>query len=245
VPLIGKRLGICQEIDKDSTLNGALIKSLSAGDPFKCRGAFEKLETEHIPFCKLVLCVNPKPKFDADDQAIVDRARYVPFSARFVDEPDASKPNEKLADKIFAEETMCSQEEKDNFFSWLVGGAVEFYANDMKLNTPQLVIEAKHKSVAENDVVSEFLNECCKQLSFSDFIELSKSGKKEWTIMGTSINTPFNKWMDDNNEPQPKRGLLNTRLESLGFRKTKAHGNVAFQGLRLLSDESDSDSDSD
>jgi len=103
VPLIGKRLGICQEIDKDSTLNGALIKSLSAGDPFKCRGAFEKLETEHTPFCKLVLCVNPKPKFDADDQAIVDRARYVPFSARIVDEPDPQKPNEKLADKIFAE----------------------------------------------------------------------------------------------------------------------------------------------
>ena len=122
---------------------------------------------------------------------------------------------------------------------------MEFYANDMKLNTPQLVIEAKHKSVAENDVVSEFLNECCKQLSFSDFLKLSKSEKKEWTIMGTSINTPFNKWMDDNNEPQPKRGLLNTRLESLGFRKTKAHGNVAFQGLRLLRDESDSDSDSD
>ena len=156
VPLIGVRLGICQEIDKDSTLNGALIKSLSAGDPFKCRGAFEKLETEHIPFCKLVLCVNPKPKFDADDQAIVDRARYIPFNARFVDEPDADKPNEKLADKLFAEETMTSQEEKDNFFSWLVGGAVELYANNMKLKTPQLVIEAKQKSVADNDVVSEF-----------------------------------------------------------------------------------------
>ena len=175
VPLIGVRLGICQEIDKDSTLNGALIKSLSAGDPFKCRGAFEKLETEHVPFCNLVLCVNPKPKFDADDQAIVDRARYVPFNARFVDEPDAEKPNEKLADKVFAEEVMTSQEEKDNFFSWLVGGAVEFYANNMKLKTPQLVIEAKQKSVAENDVVSEFLNECCNRLSKKEFMALSKS----------------------------------------------------------------------
>ena len=189
VPLIGVRLGICQEIDKDSTLNGALIKSLSAGDPFKCRGAFEKLETEHVPFCKLVLCVNPKPKFDADEQAIVDRARYVSFNARFVDEPDAEKTNEKLADKVFAEETMTSQEERNNFFSWLVGDAKEFYSNNMKLKTPQSVIEAKQKSVAENDVVSEFLNECCNRLSKKEFMALSKSDKQNWILRRDEIIT--------------------------------------------------------
>jgi phage/plasmid-associated DNA primase len=237
VPLIGVRLGICQEINKDSTLNGALIKSLSAGDPFKCRGAFEKLETEHVPFCKLVLCVNPKPKFDADDQAIVDRARYIPFNARFVDEPNPDKPNEKLADKQFAEETMTSQEEKDNFFSWLVGGAKEFYANNMKLKTPQLVIEAKKKSVAENDVVGEFLNECCLSLSKSAFSELSKDNQKEWITSGNDLNAKFSKWMEDNGESQPKRGVLSTRLEKLEYKKVKSNGNFVFQGLKFIPEE--------
>ena len=41
-----------------------------------------------------------------------DRARYIPFNARFVDEPDPEKPNEKLADQVFAEETMTGQEER-------------------------------------------------------------------------------------------------------------------------------------
>jgi P4 family phage/plasmid primase-like protien len=239
VPLIGVRLGICQEINKDSTLNGALIKSLSAGDPFKCRGAFEKLETEHIPFCKLVLCVNPKPKFDADDQATVDRARYIPFNARFVDEPNPEKPNEKLADKQFAEETMTSQEEKDNFFSWLVGGAKEFYANNMKLKTPQLVIEAKKKSVAENDVVGEFLNECCNILGKTEFNALSKSDKQEWTVQREEIIAKFNKWVDDNGETQPKRGFLVKRLESLGYNSRKSNGSVVFDTIQFIDRQND------
>ena len=235
--MIGIRLGICQEIDKNSTLNGALIKSLSAGDPFKCRGTYVKNETEHVPFCKLVLCVNPKPKFDADDQAIVDRARYIPFNARFLETPNPEKPNEQLADSIFANETMTSQEEKDNFFSWLVGGAKEFYDNGRKLNTPQLVIEAKKKSVAENDVVGEFLNECCLSLSKSAFSELSKDDQKEWITSGNDLNAKFNKWMDDNGEPQPKRGVLSTRLENLEYKKVKSHGNFVFQGLKFITEE--------
>ena len=214
-----------------------MLKSLSAGDPFKCRGHSVVLEKEYIPFCKLVLCVNPKPKFDADDQAIVDRARYIPFNARFLHEPNPEKPNEQLADPIFANETMASQEEKDNFFSWLVGGAKEFYDNNRKLKTPQLVIEAKKKSVAENDVVGEFLNECCLSLSKSAFSELSKDNQKEWITSGNDLNAKFSKWMEDNGESQPKRGVLSTRLENLEYKKVKSNGNFVFQGIKFITEE--------
>ena len=136
-----------------------------------------------------MLCVNPKPKFDADDQAIVDRARYIPFNARFVDEP--KEINERLADKHFAEEVMTSQEERNNFFSWLVSGAKLFYDNNQKLKTPQLVIEAKNKSVAENDVVSEFIAESCDTIGKEEFEQLSKSEKKEWAVSRDQIINKF------------------------------------------------------
>ena len=136
---------------------------------------------------------------------------------------------------------MTSQEEKDNFFSWLVGGAVEFYAAGMKLKTPALVIEAKQASVAGFDVVSEFLNECCNRLSKKEFMALSKSDQKDWLLGGTELITKFNQWMDDNGESQPKRGVLSTRLENLGYKKVKSHGNFVFQGLKFIDDENDSD----
>jgi phage/plasmid-associated DNA primase len=245
VPLIGVRLGICQEIDKDSTLNGALIKSLSAGDPFKCRGAFEKLETENVPFCKLVLCVNPLPKFDADDQAIVDRARYVPFEARFVDDPDPSNPKEYLADKTFAEETMTSQAERNNFFSWLITGALGFYKDDMKLKTPQLVVAAKKKNVAANDVVSEFLSECCITTEKSVFDTFGKREKKNWMIGIGTLNSKFTQWMEDNGDTAPKRGFLAKRLETLGYTKKKSEGFFIYSRIQLIPENQGDDSDSD
>jgi P4 family phage/plasmid primase-like protien len=246
VPLIGIRLGICQEIDANSTLNAALIKSVSAGDPFKCRGAFEKLEAEHVPCCKMVLCVNPIPKSPDDDAALVDRTRYIPFEAKFVDKPNPMNPNEKLADNVFAEQTMTSQSERNNFFSWLVGGSMTFYANNMKLNTPQIVIQAKIDKVAANDVVSEFLGECCNTKDKIAFELLGKADKRDWMLNINELNRKFGEWMETNGEPQPKRGFLAKRLESLGYKKKKSDGSFVYSGLQFTSDaDSDAESDDD
>jgi phage/plasmid-associated DNA primase len=246
VPLIGVRLGICQEIESGSVLNGSLIKSVSAGDPFKCRGAYEKLETEHIPVCKLLLCCNPRPAFDASDTAIVDRAFYCLFKARFVvRNPDPDNPNEKLADKVFAEETMPSQKERNNFFSWLVGGAMKFYANNMKLDPPQSIIDAKNQSLSENDIVSEYLSERCNKINKLNFQELDKSDKKKWSVTREEIITDFNKWMDDNGEAQPKRGFLVKRLEGLGYKTRKSHGSVIFDRIQIIYEDPNAGSDSD
>jgi hypothetical protein len=101
----------------------------------------------------------------------------------------------------------------------------------------KLAIEVEQKSVAENDVVGEFLNECCLSLNQSSFLELSKYNQKEWTTKWNDLNTKFSKWMEDNGESQPKRGVLSTRLEKLEYKKVKSNGNFVFQGLKFIPEE--------
>jgi P4 family phage/plasmid primase-like protien len=248
VPLIGIRLGICQEIEKDAVLNAKEIKGLSAGDPFRCRGAYEKKEKECIPFCKLVLCVNPKPKFDVDDQAVIDRARYIPFLVRFVNKPDPKNKFERLADSDFVD-SMMTQEERNNLFSWLVGGAVSFYTQGRKLVTPELVLEDKKKSINENDVVGQFVQECCDLYPTGEdadipFARLSRAEKREWTVSLNDIKYRFSQWLDDDAAP-PKRGTISQRLLKMGLQQ-KRSGGYKFLGIRFAYEEdSGSDSDSD
>jgi hypothetical protein len=78
-------------------------------------------------------------------------------------------------------------------------------------------------------------------LGKKEFMALSKSDQKDWLLGGTELITKFNQWMDDNGESQPKRGVLSTRLENLGYKKVKSHGNFVFQGLKFIDDENDSD----
>jgi len=239
VPLIGIRLGVCQEIKKNAVLNSNEIKTLSAGDPFKCRGAYEKKEKECIPFCKLVLGTNHKPKFDADDQAIIDRARYIPFMARFVDNPDPRNPREYKADKDFVE-LMMTREQRNIFFTWLVGGAIEFYKKGRLLHAPQLVLDDKMKSLKENDVVGQFVDECCEVFAGS-FGQLNREEKKEWTTSLNDLQVKFDQW----SENSLTRGELSKSLEKMGLKKKRSNG-FKFLGIRFVIDlDSISDSEDD
>ena len=40
--------------------------------------------------------------------------------------------------------------------------------------------------------------------------------------------------MDDNGEPQPKRGFLVKRLENLGCKPRKSNGSVVFDMIQLI-----------
>jgi putative DNA primase/helicase len=243
VPLIGIRLGICQEIEKNAVLNAKEIKALSAGDPFKCRGAYEAKEKEYLPFCKLIAGVNHKPRYDADEQAVIDRARYVPFKARFVDNPNPKNEFEKLADVDFVDTMTNTQEERNNFFSWLVGGAVNFYKRGRKLITPQLVLDDKKDSLKENDVVGQFVEECCEVYK-GKRLE-TRQEKSDWTVSLNDLQYKFSKWLEDAGEASVKRGFLGDRLAAMGFQKKKSTGCYKFEGLRFVEDENNSDSDSD
>ena len=75
-------------------------------------------------------------------------------------------------------------------------------------------------------MVSEFITESCDTIGKEEFEQLSKSEKKEWTVSRDQIINKFNQWINDNNEPSPKRGFLVKRLESLGYTGRKSNGEM-------------------
>jgi P4 family phage/plasmid primase-like protien len=218
IPMIGKRLGMSSEVKAGDEFNTTMLKGLSGGDPITYREAYSKDEKTFVSYMKGVLMTNPKPVFDFEDKALIDRLRYVHFNARFVDEPDPDKPNEYLASNDFIE--MMKTTELDNFFSYLVQGAVRFYARGKKLITPSIVMAAKVAGLRESDRVGRFIEEHC-------VVDSAKS------IKASLIQNKFEQYLQDDGETPSKRGELSKGLESLGFVKWKSHGIMKFKGLTV------------
>lgn len=218
IPMIGKRLGMSSEVKTGDEFNTTMLKGLSGGDPITYREAYCKDEKTFVSYMKGVLMTNPKPVFDFEDKALIDRLRYVHFNARFVDEPNPDKANEYLASNDFIQ--MMKTTELNNFFSYLVQGAMRFYARGKKLITPSIVMAAKAEGLRESDRVGRFVEEWC-------IVDPDKSIKLNF------IQGKFEQFLQDNGESPPKRGELSKGLESLGHAKWKSHGVMKFRGLTI------------
>ncbi len=226
IPMIGKRLGMSSEVKTGDEFNTTMLKGLSGGDPITYREAYCKDEKTFVSYMKGVLMTNPKPVFDFEDKALIDRLRYVHFNARFVDEPDPDKANEYLASNDFIQ--MMKTTELDNFFSYLVQGAVRFYARGKKLITPSIVMAAKAEGLRESDRVGRFIEECC-------VVGEDKS------IKSSVIQNKFEQFLHDNGEPSAKLGELSKGLLALNYLRRKNRGIMVFRGLTLDGYDDDDD----
>ena len=55
-------------------------------DTISARGLYSST-IQFTPICKPIMMTNHKPIFNVDDQAMLDRLKYIPFTARFTDNP--------------------------------------------------------------------------------------------------------------------------------------------------------------
>lgn len=229
VPLMGIRLGMCSEIKKGDEFNTTMLKGLSGGDPITYRKPYSSKEETFVSHAKLVLMTNPKPQFDFEDKALIDRLRYIPFMARFVECPDDNKKNEYLADKDFIEELM-TQSQINQFFTYFVEGTKQFYNRGRKLIAPPIVLADKMKSVQECDRVGRFVSECCEIK-----LDVDKTDVGEWTVSLSSLQCRFSEWLSSNGDSDVKRGELSNGLKNIGLKQKKS-SNIQFIGIRMYID---------
>jgi len=135
------RMATFSETEANDALNEAIIKMISGNDSITARGLYKDPIT-FIPQCKLMLCTNFKPDFNANDRANVDRVRLVPFNARFVDNP--TKSNEFV--RVESIDKIVEQKYMNEFFSWCVDGAIEYYKNK-KFNPTGEMLEAQNEYI--------------------------------------------------------------------------------------------------
>jgi phage/plasmid-associated DNA primase len=77
--LEGKGLGIAQETERNGVLNNALWKELTGGDTLTARGLYKEPH-DFIPTAQILVCTNHQPRFDAHDEATIERMVVIPFS---------------------------------------------------------------------------------------------------------------------------------------------------------------------
>ena len=154
IPLIGARICTFCESDKQDKLNESLIKSLTGYDIISARPLYGST-IQFKPICKPIMMTNHKPIFNVDDQAILDRLKYIPFNARFVDNP---KKGQYKKDSEFIEK--LGNEFLSEVFTWLVKGSIEWY-KDNKIIPPECILEETNNYINELDHIGQFIIDKC------------------------------------------------------------------------------------
>lgn len=147
--LCGARLVFSVEVDEGKKLAEALVKDLTGGDRKKARlmrqDFFEFEQTFSI-----ILIVNHKPIITGTDEGIWRRVRLIPWQVR-IPEGERRPQDEVVAELV---------EDGSGILNWLLAGLRD-WQRDRHWVAPE-VQAATEAYRAEQDVLGEFLRECCE-----------------------------------------------------------------------------------
>jgi phage/plasmid-associated DNA primase len=77
----GRGAAIAQETERNGILNNALWKEWTGGDTITARGLYKEPH-DFIPTAQILVCTNHQPRFDAHDDATIERMIVIPFSVQ-------------------------------------------------------------------------------------------------------------------------------------------------------------------
>jgi P4 family phage/plasmid primase-like protien len=148
------RIATFSETSCSEQLNESVLKMISGSDVMTGHAKY-KDPISFIPMCKLILCTNHQPSFDGNDMANIDRIKMFSFKARFTTEENELKNEYKVIPDIHK---ILIEEHIDEFFTWILKGAIEFY-KDKEFKPPANIklIEDSYKK--EQASVSYWFNE--------------------------------------------------------------------------------------
>jgi putative DNA primase/helicase len=204
--LHGPRMVMTTETEEGRAWAEARIKALTGGDPITARFMRQDFFT-FTPAFKLTISGNHKPALRNVDDAARRRFNVVPFLHK------PTVPDKELPEKLKAE--------WPGILRWLIEGCLAWQEGG--LQRPKAVLDATAEYFAEQDVLAQWLEECCEQ--GKDFGDTNASLFASWRgfAQGRGEEARSVKW-------------LGTMIERLGFRREKdcdLFRGRGFAGLRV------------
>jgi putative DNA primase/helicase len=143
----------------------------------------------------------------------------VPFDARFC--PNPTKANEFKIDTSIKRKITNDTPERNQFFSWLVQGAMKMYKEDIE--EPECVKKATNEEVKDGDPLGQFIDENCSinpshKVINEDFIEAYRQWYQE----------EYGKYLDIEKRP------FNKKMKKRGYAIHKSNSKQYYKGLDLL-----------
>lgn len=213
--LCGKHLVVCQETDDGCRLNEALIKWLTGGDMLEGRRMRED-PWRFFPTHKIVLSTNYKPVIRGTDTGMWRRLRLIPFNVTF-----AGKAEDRgLSDKLRAEAT--------GILAWAVRGCLDWLQNGERV--PPAVLIATKNYRHDEDIVSRFIDECCR-------VDKDDPDLKSQASILYGV---FTDWVEKIGERRRfvSQTKFSLRLQELGYERDPNRANGSFYvGLCIQDDK--------
>lgn len=144
--LLGKRLVVVSETERDHRLATALMKNLTGGDPITARPLYGSPVTFEPSHTSLMV-TNYLPKVAGDDPAAWRRIRVIPFDVVI---PETER-DPRLGDRLNLE--------ADAILMWAIAGYRDYA--DHGLQAPDAVKAATDTYMKDMDAVARFIEDCC------------------------------------------------------------------------------------
>ena len=174
------------EDNKYDVLNAAKIKLVTGGNDLYCAFKYRD-HFSYRPMFKLWLASNNPVNADPDDAAVWGRVRVIHFPTSHFGEEDKT-----LKDKLRTPEALAG------LLSWLVDGAIEWYASQPKgLQSPPSVTVHTQAARDDLDYVAHWATEC-----------LYITGNPNHFETNADIYASYLAWCKENGiQPKQLRGL--------------------------------------
>ncbi|MFH1885208.1 MAG: phage/plasmid primase, P4 family [Pseudomonadota bacterium] len=213
--LRGKRLVWASESDEGRKLNAGRVKMLTGGDTITARGVFAKRAEEFQPTHKLFLLTNHRPRADAEDRALWDRLRLIPFNVRFVDHPEGQNEaprNPGLKEKLLAE--------APGILAWLVLGCLEWQRKGLG-DPPAAVVAATSEYQEGEDITGHFLEACC----------ILGPG---FSVQSGDLFRRYGEWCDESGHKRPNQTTFGKKIGRRFEKGRNSRNAVIYHGVGLL-----------
>jgi putative DNA primase/helicase len=207
--LYRKRLAISTEIEDGQRLSVSLIKRMTGGERLHHEMKWEH-GFEFQPTHKLWMSGNHRPVITDTTLSIWRRVKLINFPVTIPED----KRDRRLRDKL------RSPENQRAILAWLVQGAVEWFQQG--LGEPAEVIEATNAYRADQDIVGNFLDECCE----FDPVQ---------AVLQADLYKVFSRWCIEAGNSILTKGKLRERIIEKGtVTVARAHGNAAsWKGIKF------------
>ncbi len=214
-------LGVISEVEPGTQWSVRLVKELTGGTEISARGAYEKDVTEFRLKATNVVNLNHLPLFvDPTDAAFWERVWLVPFTQRFVDEPNGAA-NEHRVDRTRAEQL---QGEAAGILAWLVKGYQQYAAGGGGIVETASMKKAKQDYKLAADPVFRFYTECAKD--------------KDSVVSASELHGFFAHWAVHQHVVNdlmyvPKQKTFGQRLRKFGGVTAEKRSTIHYRGLRI------------
>lgn len=153
------RHAVLEEPDNDEQLNIGYLKKLSGNDTYFARDLFQagKDVREIKPMFEMTFICNKLPPLKKSDKATWNRIRVIPFESTFADNcPETFE--EQMRQKIFPIDREFDQKipKMIEALAWFL---IEWRKRRQTISEPSKVKQATKRYEAENDLLSEYLEE--------------------------------------------------------------------------------------